>query len=144
MKAKFSSTLAAAFLLVGTIGCGAKPTRLPVAGAVTLDEQPVTNGQITFTPMADAKGPTAGSPVVGGRYAIQAERGPMAGKFRVEITALRPMAEKKQTMSIATGEMQTTSEYESLIPPRYNEDSELIAEVTADGPNEFNFKLKSE
>jgi len=143
----WSSKAIGLVMIVGIVvaaGCDAKAARLPVTGAVTLDGQPLIKGQINFSPQQGSAGPTAGSPVIDGRYAILAERGPMAGKLRVEITALRPTTQKKQAVNLATGQMETTSEQESMIPPRYNLDSELTAEVTADGPNEFNFNLKTE
>jgi len=32
----------------------------------------------------------------------------------------------------------------SVVPPRYNFQSELTAKVTAEGPNRFDFKLESQ
>ncbi len=136
--------LAAIVGLVATLGCGEKSARNPVTGTVTLDAQPVLKGQIAFIPLPGTKGPTAGAPVIDGRYEIAAAGGPMAGTFRVEITALQPTPRKKEVFNVATGKTELTDEYESLLPPRYNRGSELKADVTADGPNQFDFPLKSE
>lgn len=125
-------------------GCGGEAPRLPVEGAVTLDGQPLTKGQITFIPASGAKGPTAGAPVVEGRYAIAADRGPMAGTFRVEITATAPTSRKKRSMNVATGQMETVADYESIVPPQYNVDSDLTREVKAKEPNQLDFALKSQ
>ena len=35
-------------------------------------------------------------------------------------------------------------EYEQYLPARYNKESELIAEVTKGGKNEFPFELRSQ
>lgn len=134
---------AALMTLLAVGGCSGTTARLPIAGAVTLDDKPVTKGQITFIPMPETKGPTAGAAIIDGRYSIASEKGPMVGAFRVEITAARPTSRTKQTLNVASGQMEVVEEYESIVPPRYNRDSELTGDVTAEGPNKIDFALKS-
>jgi hypothetical protein len=108
-----------------------------------LDGKPLAKGQITFAPVPGTSGPTAGASVIDGRYSIASEKGPMAGTFRVEVTAFRQTPRKVRTLNVATGKMETVEDFESMIPPRYNRNSELTAEVTLDGPNQFDFALVS-
>ena len=87
--------LVTAILIAAVIGgCGGAGGRQAIEGTVTLDGQPLEKGQITFVPQGDTKGPTAGAEIVGGKFTIPAVGGPLAGKFRVEITASRPGGQK--------------------------------------------------
>lgn len=57
-------------------GCGgpAGPARTPVTGTVTLDGQPLKQGEIRFDPV-DGKGPSDGAPIKDGAFTIQATAG---------------------------------------------------------------------
>ena len=94
--------------------------RQAIEGTVTLDGKPLEKGQITFVPQGDTKGPTAGAEIVGGKFAIPAAGGPLAGKFRVEITAARPGGRKVHDRMTGT----LVDAYEQFIPagttPRVN------------------------
>jgi hypothetical protein len=61
-----------AFALTSVLGCG--PKRVPVAGTVTLDGEPLNVGQLVFTP-DNAKGNTSRivctSPIRDGRYNLE-------------------------------------------------------------------------
>lgn len=113
-------------------GCGPSgPQTVPVSGSVTFAGQPVASGEIAFRSADGATASWAG-PIVAGRYAIRSTIGPK----RVEIIAVRPKPGAKPK---ASGEGVINEMY---IPNRYNLESELRAEVTAAGPNEFDFKLE--
>ena len=114
-------------------GCGSDEVqRYPVSGTVTFDGQPVPDGHIIFASPGGETTPDAG-PIVDGQYAFDVQ----SGAKRVEIQASRevPGAPVDPAMGMAPRQ-----EY---IPPRYNTQSTLRAEVKPDGENEFNFELKS-
>ena len=118
--------------LAAVLGCGpGGPKTVPVSGSVTFAGQPVTDGEIAFRSADGATASWAG-PIVAGRYAIKSTIGPK----RVEIIAVRPKPGAKPK---ASGEGVINEMY---IPNRYNLESELKADVTASGPNEFDFKLE--
>ena len=111
--------------------------RKPIEGTVTLDGRPMPNGQIRFIPKEGTNGPTAGAKIDEGKYSISAELGIFAGTYRVEITASRPGGRKMPDR--VTG--QPVDVYKQFIPSKYNTKSELVANVTADGPNVFDFAV---
>ena len=118
--------------LAAVAGCGTGgPKTVPVSGSVTFAGQPVADGEIAFRSADGAKASWAG-PIVAGRYAIKSTVGPK----RVEIIAVRP---KPGAQPKASGEGVINEMY---IPARYNLESELTADVTAAGPNDFDFKLE--
>ena len=104
---------------------------MPVSGSVTFAGQPVADGEIAFRSADGATASWAG-PIVAGRYALESTIGPK----RVEVIAVRPKPGAKPK---ASGEGVINEMY---IPDRYNLESELKADVTASGPNEFDFKLE--
>jgi hypothetical protein len=124
------------------MGCGERPSRLAVEGAVDFDGQPIAVGQINFIPEPGTAGPTAGSAIDAGEYSVPAEQGLKPGKYRVEISARRATAGKTQTFNAVTGGMDAANTFESYIPPKYNAKSELTADVKVEGPNRFDFHLK--
>ncbi len=75
-------------------GCGNSGGRLPVSGSVTLDGVPLANGEIIFVPISGTKGPTAAGEILAGKFKIPAAKGPIAGSYRVEITAERATGRK--------------------------------------------------
>jgi hypothetical protein len=121
------------------IGCGQQGDRQRLEGTVTLDGAPLAEGQITFLPQSGTKGPTAGGQIAEGYFSIPHEGGTFTGAFLVKITATRKTG--KQVMNYALNEM--IDEIEQFLPLRYNRQSELTREVTASGPNQFEFALKS-
>jgi len=100
---------------------------------VTFAGQPVAEGEIAFR-SPDGTAATWAGPIVAGRYELRSTVGPK----RVEIVAVRPKPGGKPKPS---GEGPVNEMY---VPPRYNLESELRAEVTATGPNEFDFALEPE
>jgi len=118
--------------LAALAGCGpGGPKTVPVAGSVSFAGQPVAEGEIAFRSADGATASWAG-PIAAGRYAIRSTVGPK----RVEIIAVRPRSGAKAK---ASGEGVPNEMY---VPARYNLESELKAEVTAAGPNEFDFNLE--
>ena len=67
-----------------------------------------------------------------------AQRGLLPGKFRVEITALRPTGKQFRDL---VGNMVTLEE--QYIPAKYNAESKLEAEIGADGPRHLEFAITS-
>ena len=113
-------------------GCGPSgPTTVPVSGSVSFAGQPVAEGEIQFR-SADGTSASWAGPIEGGRYALRSTVGPK----RVEIIAVRPKPGAKPKPS---GEQVVNEMY---IPARYNLESELTAEVTEAGPNQFDFSLQ--
>ncbi|MEX1224600.1 MAG: hypothetical protein WEA31_08640 [Pirellulales bacterium] len=108
-------------------GCG-DARRQSVVGTVTVNGEPVESGHIEFRPQPGTSGPTAGSPIHGGEYEITSGQGPFTGAFRVEIRAMRDSG--RMIDDLATGER--VPALEQFLPPEYNENSSLTAEVTAE------------
>ena len=133
------------YFLAGTvsllgIGCGAPagPARQPVAGTVTLDGKPLDSGTITFLPSEG--GPGAFGPIQAGAFQFSAADGPPAGRYRVEIVAVKPTGKQIPDPDGLAG---TIAEVRNTIPPRYNARTELEAEVKADTSNAFPFQLST-
>jgi hypothetical protein len=124
--------------IAATIGCGDN-RRQGVEGTVTFDGQPIPDGNISFIPQGDARGPTAGAVIKDGRFAIDRARGTFTGTFRVEIVAARATAET--VADPVTGER--VSLREQYIPAKYNVQSELTAEIAAGGSNQLKYELTS-
>jgi hypothetical protein len=106
-------------------GCGdGGPKRLPVSGTVSFDGTPIAKGEILFT--APGQAPDA-APIVDGKFTAQVQ----PGKKRVEIRASKQV-----------GESDMGPIMEGYIPARYNESSELEADITA-ARQDLEFKLTS-
>ena len=113
---------------------------MPLEGTVSLDGRPLQKGAIQFNPLPGTPGPTAGGEIADGRFAILPSGGPFAGKFSVQITAAGSTGRK--VLDLFSKRM--IDEYVQYLPARYNSRSQLQAEVTAAGPNRFDFALTSE
>ncbi len=120
-------------------GCGSSSDRTGLEGTVTFAGELLPKGSITFLPQAGTRGPAAGGNVEDGRFKIAREGGTFAGKFEVKITATRETGRKVKTLigTVVDGQ-------EQYLPTRYNRQSKLTAEVTAEGPNRFEFDLDSD
>lgn len=135
---RWLSGLACLVALVLLSACGdTGPKRYRVSGTVTYKSQPLKAGLINFLPEG-GEATAGGSSISDGKYEIAAARGLIAGKYKVSISAPSGGGAVKE------GEMPGVSgkETRETLPARYNASTELTAEVTAGGKNEFNFDLK--
>ena len=118
-----------AVVLLTLLGCGGPP-RTSVSGKVTFDGQPVATGQIVFEPQA--AGRLGIAQISDGAYAMPAEHGPTAGTYVVRITANRPSGRKTKAGRGANGPS-LVDQHEQFLPAKYNDQSELKAEVSGEG-----------
>jgi hypothetical protein len=144
LKVPSSSTVAvrlAATALSGVLalsGCGGGSGGVAVSGQVTLDGQPLETGTLTLIP--EGQGTAATATISRGAYSIPEREGPTPGTYRVEIHSIQSTGRtaKKVVDPDYAGE-----ETEDIIPPRYHQNSELRAQVKAEGENRFDFPLES-
>ena len=126
--------LAVAVTLAALAGCSGG--RAGVSGKVSYDGKPVDGGAIVFVPEGDAAGAKVGGDIVGGEYNLPAGRGPKPGKYKVEII----WKQKKPTAKKADPDVVSQEQTIQVIPPRYNTQTTLNADVKS-GSNELNFDL---
>lgn len=130
---KLVRCLALAVLL--SAGCEPKgPYPVPVKGTVTLDGKPLAEGVISFVDLGDVP------------ELIDVKDGVFNGRAkwgqrRIEIAAYRPYQIPKEVPESMHALMQGGKE--NYLPERYHLKSELTAEVTKNGPNEFSFAVTS-
>ncbi|MCA9114072.1 MAG: hypothetical protein KDA79_03240 [Planctomycetaceae bacterium] len=101
----------------------------PVTGMVTLDGNPLAEGRIAFIEEDSEPRREYIAMIENGRFEATAP----PGTRRVEIRAY-------QKPENPTEEAGT---YPQILPARYNENSELSAELKDSGPNSLTFKLTS-
>jgi hypothetical protein len=131
---------AAAVAWTGMVaGCGSgDPTpREPVSGRVTLNGQPIAEGQISFLP-EDGDNVVA-APIENGSYRIRRAEGPSPGPHRVSIWSRVPSGRQIEADPLNPGEL--VDEYVETVPERYNVKSELTVTVEQGGSNTFDFDL---
>ena len=126
-------------ILATSFGCGGN-RRIAIEGTVSLDDKPLEQGSIEFSPLPGTMGPIAGGDIVSGRFAIPASGGPLAGKFTVRIKSTgltgRKIFDPRRNKMV--------DEFMQRLPARYNSESQLQAEVTPAGRNHFEFAVTTE
>ena len=60
--------------------------RVAVAGLITLDDAPVSEGRVTFIPHGESDNPAAAGPIAAGKFDIPIAEGPKPGDYVVRIT----------------------------------------------------------
>jgi hypothetical protein len=136
-----SIQVAAAALTVAGCGGGDQVPREAVSGSVTLDGQPLPDGQITFVPET---GQNAAAATIGnGSYSIKRSEGPSPGAHRVMVTRQIPTGKKVPSDPEVPGSELVDQRRES-IPPRFNQKTELKADVQKGGANRFDYALTSQ
>ena len=125
-------------------GCGepARPTGVAVSGAVTLDGAVLDQGTIHFKPV-DLKSLYSTGEIIAGKYAINASVGPQAGKYRIEITSPEGGAKATSADPAKAMELASAPPAKERIPAKYNAQTELTADVPANGNNALNFDLST-
>jgi hypothetical protein len=81
------SALLGLMTLLAVVGCGRGYPTARVEGQVTVNGQPVEQGNITFTPLQADRGPGATATIESGRYVVQDVP---QGKVRVDFYAVKP------------------------------------------------------
>jgi hypothetical protein len=117
------------------VGCGgggiSAPKTVDVKGKVTLDGAPMPTGEVA---LEGSDGfPPAIMDVTNGAFKGKAS----AGRKTVRISSYKTVAQK------ATGPGAEAEGRQNVIPAKYNSESTETVEVTAGGPNEFEFKVTS-
>lgn len=121
-------------------GCGGKAgvKKYAVAGAVTIDGQPLAEGEVYFRTVESAT--IDAVPIKAGRFQGEAQ----AGSRRVEIVALRSVPPDPAAVAMYGDKAKELGAgRENYIPAKYNTESKLTAEVKPGGPNEFTFEVTS-
>jgi len=110
---------------------------LAVEGNVTIDGVPLPEGKISFVPLPGTSSPTAGATIKDGAFKVLQAKGLRPGSFRVEVRAIRA-AGKTVHDDLSGGVVEQMEQY---IPKRYNESSELVADIKAGERNRLEFAL---
>lgn len=122
-------------VVIGSSGCGRTPglNVQPVSGTVTVDGAPLAEGWITFRAVdGDTRG-LAGR-ITNGAYRAEA----FAGPARIAVTATRAVPGKFVAPAPGVAPQPKT---EQFIPRRYNEKTELAAEIPVGGIRGLDFVL---
>lgn len=139
------------------VGCGSGGPELgEVSGQVTMDDQPVPNAVVTFTPV-DGGRPSTGATDENGNYtlAFGKQPGALVGTHKVSVTSMSTAGETmdpnmssdsdayaKQAMGGSASDYDNATVEES-IPAKYNTETILEYEVES-GSNTINIELESE
>ena len=125
-----------AFALLFLAGCG--PRAATIKGTATFDGIPIEEGSISFLPEPGTESRKASAAILQGAFEVPAERGPMPGKFRIEISWVKKTGKK---IASADPGMPDVDERIEAIPARYNTESTLVREITP-GDNKLEFALE--
>lgn len=133
MTRRLSRILILLGLLV-VAGCQTGPPMGTVIGEVTLDNQRIKEGAITFVPI-EGDTPTAGANIIDGKFTAQVP----LGKQKVMINASKVMGKFR---AYDTPESPLLDNVVELVPPVYNANSTLSIDVQP-GLQNVRYDLKS-
>src|SRR5262245_16064008 len=120
-------------------GCGnGGPVRHEVSGKVTYKGEPVPEGISAFEP-EDGQGSKEGATILDGQYRIPKDKGLFAGHYRVSIVIGNGTSGAGDASPDAPAGWRRGIPGKERAPPEFNRQSKLIREVTAGGPNGFDF-----
>jgi hypothetical protein len=128
--------IAFGFILIATMGCG--PAKITISGKVSYDGMEVNEGAISFE-SPDGKSPSVGGMIQKGFYKIENVDVSSGGKKIVRINAVTKTGRKIPAgPPFPPGDM-----VDEIIkmPARFNEKSNLSAEISSSKPNVFDFNL---
>ncbi len=133
------AALAVALSLSCAAGCGDSgkpPPRAVVAGKVTVDGQPLTDGAVLFDP-AD-RGPRARATVKDGSYSLSAQSGAIIGRNKVRIEGYRETGRVYQPPNRG----HAIPEIAQYLPAKWNKESTIEVEVKK-GSNQHDFEVQT-
>ena len=137
-----STILHSALILtvVMSLGCQRSgPERFRVQGMVNFGGQPVELGTIKFRPIEGTKAPLTGGRISEGHYDVPAVKGPLAGKYMVQIDVHEKTGRKITNMG---GEL--VDEFGNVAPEKYSGDDSLLRAEIRKGSTQHNFELETE
>ena len=125
-------------------GCGGSDglDRLHIKGTVKVNGAPLESGRISFLPTEGTSGPATGTVIESGQFEIPLAQGPVQGKHRIEIMAVRPTGQKIREGSGSENPDALVEEVEQYIPQKYNQKSELTADLNESNAQSVEFDLK--
>lgn len=126
-------------LMFGSLGCDSRETGVATTGSVTLDGEPLPNGLIHFEPV-DGAGASASRRIEGGEFDFPPNARMKPGKYKVSIRAIPPDSAEDADAAMNGG---AQPKFHDPVPAKYNDRTELVAEVTEEGPNTFQYDLTS-
>lgn len=103
---------------IALTGCGRHDPRVTIQGTVSLDGQPLSEGEVVFMP-DDPALRAEGATITGGSFTIRVLKGP----HRIAIQA--HVAEKRKLVPGAPPGASPEFDSRSIIPARYNDKSTL-------------------
>lgn len=110
-------------------GCGGQgypgAKRFPISGSVTYGGEPVDVGSISFLPLEGDEQRVSGGPIMEGKFDVPEERGPSAGKYRIEI---RWQKRTGRMIADRTSDEMVEERAEGL-PAKFHKDSDLTVVV---------------
>lgn len=145
---KYAAAFLSLAISAGILGCGGDTIgRNAVTGTVTMDGAPLDYGAINFLPDAGNSAQVgAGAVIENGEYSIPREQGLPPGKYRVAITSPSGGAPSEPDKGLTAEQAmnQATVASKEQLPPKYNTETELTAEVSAgSAPLQFDYKVES-
>jgi len=135
MLARRLSTLLSLGLILVCCGCDSQPKRYAVRGTVSYQGQPIKFGSISFRA---EDGSTGAAQIQDGKFEVEAVGGLLPGSYRVAINYPNPKI-PLPSGNEAPGEAVPIRE---MLPPKYNDQTELTLEVGEEDKNDAHFDLK--
>ena len=129
-------------ILVMVSGCyGPTDDTIPVWGKITLNGTPLATGDIEFS-SKQAGGIRRGSMITKGDYRTAPMQGLIPGEYVVKIFSVAAGTSGPSANSMpGDDDGLGPAASRDLIPAKYNMRSNVLVNVTAEGPNEFNFDI---
>jgi hypothetical protein len=125
------------------VGCGRGLAAKVMYGSVTCGGENVPGGRISFVPVDGQTPWECATPIVDGKYRIDARGGVPLGKYCVQVDARKKTGRKVQGFN--GFEMGTIDEEVRLGPETYsNQHSPLVVEVSADSDGQFDIAIPRE
>jgi hypothetical protein len=116
--------------------CSKSGNRQAVSGTVFLKGAPLDEGTIEFVPTTKDIPTTSGAVIKDGKFSIPADKGLAPGQYVVRVSS-----GEKGTQAAEAAPGVSGPPAKDRIPPEYNANSNLKAEVKDGGPNVFEFKI---
>jgi hypothetical protein len=131
--------------LLSSVGCSGSRdpySRVPISGTVKLDGEPLMRGYLIFEPKGGQ--PTqSGGMISEGKFDVEESKGPVPGQYSVAIFSGADDPAGGVVAGTPEGETAAKKARGERVPRKFNIETTLIREVTADKPNHFDFDLSS-